>query len=184
MPLPQTLSCSRFGQSVSGTAPTPQVGVAFEAMARRPRKKIPPKRVHLKYVGITNQTLERYRQAIWRFFIFLHEFMHPLPTSLADLDNLAGEYINHLYQDDYGVHFANDLISGLKRLYPKCRKSLETASAWARNWTKSLSRTRATPISRELVMGMATVAFRNSVCSRFQFYVANGMENSSSSPND
>ena len=48
-----------------------------------------------------------------------------LPISFDDLDNVASEFINHLYQDDRPLSWASDFCCGIKRLYPQCRRKLD-----------------------------------------------------------
>ena len=79
-------------------------------------RRIPlvPKR-HVKYEGILAATIKRYRRQLRNFFAYLRENELSLPGDLEDLDVLVGDYINHIYQDDYPINFRNDLVSGLKR---------------------------------------------------------------------
>ena len=39
---------------------------------------------------------------------------------------------NHLYQDDLPVGWASDVVCGIKRFYPKCRKSLQISAGYLR----------------------------------------------------
>ena len=83
----------------------------------------------------------------------------PLPETLPDLDVRAAEYINELYQDDLPLGWASDFICGLKRLYPNSKRNLETTSSYLRNWQKATVRTRAMPVTLEVVQAMATVSY-------------------------
>jgi hypothetical protein len=124
---------------------------------RRWRVQLVPRK-HIKYEGIKEATIKRYRRQITSYFTFLEDNGLPTPSSLDDLDESVGEYINHLYQDDYLVNYGNDLVSGLKRFYPKCRRQLETSSGYMRSWSKSLHRRRALPLPSDLVIAMAAIA--------------------------
>ena len=126
---------------------------------RRKTRRIPlvPKR-HVKYEGILAATLHRYRRQIRRFFDYLHDNGFELPQDLETLDDLVSDYIDHIYQDDYPINFGNDLVSGLKRLYPRCRRHLEISSSFMRNWTKALHRNRALPLPKDLLLAMAAAA--------------------------
>lgn len=127
------------------------------AYRRSRRLRIVPKQ-HIKYEGLRPMTIKRYRRQIKFFFTYLNDRCIDLPYDLTDLDETVGEYINHLYQDDYPVNYGNDLVSGLKRFYPKCRRHLETSSTYMRSWNKSLNRRRALPLPSDLLLGMATFA--------------------------
>ena len=54
----------------------------------------PPKRPHIKYVGVQAKTYERYRAAFQQFSIYLTSFGLPFPNSLDQLDYVLGEYLN------------------------------------------------------------------------------------------
>ena len=116
------------------------------------------RKTHIKYEGIQPTTERRYRKAITRFFGHLTLLCMGLPNSLEELDEAVGEFINHLYLDDYPQYWATDLISALKRFYPKCRRHLEIASLYHKNWLRVTVRTRALPASLDIVLGMAAVA--------------------------
>ena len=126
--------------------------------SRRGVRRKAVKRSHIKYEGIQPHTAKRYRIAITRFFDYLDLHDCFVPDSIEELDEAIGEFINHLYLDDLPQHWAADLISGFKRFYPKCRRHLETASLYHKNWLRVTVRTRALPASLDLVLGMAAVA--------------------------
>ena len=109
-------------------------------------------------VGMQPLTIKRYRRAIRHFFSVLSLHGFTLPNSLVDLDETAGEYINHLYLDDYPLHDASCFVACMKRLFPCCRRHLETTTAWYQNWPTSVKQDRATPVSSELVIGMSVAA--------------------------
>jgi hypothetical protein len=126
---------------------------------RRRRWRVPlVPRKHIKYEGIKEATIKRYKRQIRFYFTFLESNGLSTPSSLDGLDESVGEYINHLYQDDYLVNYGNDLVSGLKRFYLKCRRRLETSSGYMRSWSKSLHRRRALPLPSDLVIAMAAIA--------------------------
>lgn len=128
-----------------------------DSYRRSRRFKLVPKQ-HIKYEGLQPMTTKRYRRQMRFFFIYLSDRNIDLPSDMTDLDETVGEYINHLYQDDYPVNYGNDLVSGLKRFYPKCRRHLETSSTYMRSWNKSLNRRRALPLPADLLMAMASLA--------------------------
>ena len=128
----------------------PRVKVAKNKVVRRS---------HIKYVGLQVATVLKYRKAVARFFAWMKGSNFPLPVTLPDLDVRAAEYINELYQDDLPLGWASDFICGLKRLYPNSKRNLETASSYLRNWQKATVRTRAMPVTLEVVQAMATVSY-------------------------
>ena len=116
------------------------------------------KKAHVKYVGITEKTLTKYRFAVARFFDWLRENNEELPDDLEELDNTASEFVNELYQDDRPVGWASEFACGLKKLYPKCSKKLPITSSYLKNWQKSIKRVRAVPLGREILLAMASIA--------------------------
>jgi hypothetical protein len=72
-------------------------------------------RGHVKYEGVTQRTLQRYRRQVLRFFDYLDIYTVDWPCSPDEFDHVTGEYINHLYQemDPYG--YAGDFLSGIRR---------------------------------------------------------------------
>ena len=64
----------------------------------RPLKRQIPRR-HLQFVGIIDKTLRRYTKEMTRFVAYKKAFRFPTPRSIAELDDLAADYINHLWQE-------------------------------------------------------------------------------------
>ena len=75
-------------------------------------------------MGITEKTLQKYRVAVARFFDWLKKNGEEMPNDLDELDAIASEFINELYQDDRPVGWASEFACGLKKLYPTCGKRL------------------------------------------------------------
>lgn len=129
-------------------------------MPRTRKRSRDVKKGHIKFVSVSAKTIDRYRVGVKRFFSWMSRERIPMPNSFDELDHHAGEFIHFLYQDDRPLGWVTDFVSGMKRLYPKCRRKLETASAYMRNWQKATVRTRALPLSSEMVRGMAAVAIQ------------------------
>ena len=86
-------------------------------MVRVPlRVKVP--RGHVKYEGVTQRTLQRYRRQVLRFFDYMDAYNIALPRSPDEFDYVTGEYINHLYQDMDPYGYAGDFLSGIRRFLP------------------------------------------------------------------
>ena len=114
---------------------------------------------HPKYVGITRKTLNRYRKQVRLFFRYLRVHGIGMPECLEALDDSVAEYVNHVYQEGEPAGYASDLVSGFKRLYPRCRKHLVVSSQYCKYWTRSIRRRRALPIPSDVLLGMAALAF-------------------------
>ena len=119
--------------------------------------RVIPKR-HLKYVGISDKTAARYRKQLLKFFEYVDLHGHKMPNSMEKLDFLAGEYVNHLYQEMEPYGYAGDFISALRRYYPACRRHVETAGLFFKNWKRGLSLRQALPIPADILCGMAGAA--------------------------
>ncbi|CAK0819451.1 unnamed protein product, partial [Prorocentrum cordatum] len=78
---------------------------------------------------------------------------------LVDGCRQAAEYVNHVCQEGEPRGYAATFVSGLKRLYPKCRKRLDIATQYCKNWTNTLRRKRAMPLPANVVVGMAGMAY-------------------------
>ncbi|CAK0907507.1 unnamed protein product [Prorocentrum cordatum] len=117
------------------------------------------KRAHIKYEGITDRTLLRYRKQVSNFFNYLHVRGLQLPDSMAHLDSAAAEYVNHLYMEGEPHGHVQEFVSGLRRLLPSCRKHVDTAKLYCSYWGRGLKRRRALPIPADALVGMVGVAF-------------------------
>lgn len=137
----------------AGLLPTPP-----EVMPRKSQKPMVHK-VHLKYTGLQQTTIKRYRRNILRFFTWLELSELLMPKTFDLLDVYASEYVNHLYMDDYPLGWASDFVCGIKRFYPQCRLRIPVTVQYFKAWVKSTKRTRAIPLSPEIVMAMASTAF-------------------------
>ena len=133
-----------------GRTRLPEMPVA----SRNPREV----RKHLKEVGVTKLTLQRYTKAVNSFVAWRHFNNIPVARGAQALDNQVGEYFNFLYQSYRPLHHAGDCLSGLKRLYPFTRRLLDTAGLYYKNWVRVTKRRKALPLSSKLVRGMAAVA--------------------------
>ena len=86
-------------------------------------------RGHVKYEGVTQRTLQRYRRQVLRFFDYLDAYNIALPRSPDEFDYVTGEYINHLYQDMDPYGYAGDFLSGIRRFLPRWRPVLPQLAA-------------------------------------------------------
>ena len=112
------------------------------------------KKTHLKLVGLGSISLQRYKAAVSKFFAWRRNSrIHP-SSSFGELDNQIGEYLDSLYQSDSPLHWAADLLSGMKRIYPRTRGFLKISDSYYRNWNKVIRRSRALPLSLRLVRGL------------------------------
>ena len=128
----------------------------------RPRKtrKQRVQVAHLKYAAVTSTTLNNYRKAVFNFFRWLEAKGSARPRSHAELDYHLGEYLNHLFTHGEPMYLGTNAMSGLKKLYPSCRKTLEVSSQLLKNWGRTLVRDRAIPLPAQFTRALAAVAIR------------------------
>ncbi len=111
------------------------------------------RKVHIKFESMAPKTLIKYRVAVRRFFWWRNSAVFYYPSDLSELDYQVGEFFNHLYLDESPLGWAQDCISGLKRLFPRCRRHLETATLYYNNWSKATLRVKALPFTPNMVRG-------------------------------
>ena len=112
---------------------------------------------HLKFLGVTSSTTKLYKSAMHEFCIWRKKQGMFRCSSYAVLDRQLGEFFNYLYQAGMLVYKAASALSGLKRLLPQCRRSMDASSLYFKNWVKSVPKTRALPLKADWVR--AFVAF-------------------------
>ena len=116
------------------------------------------KRRHLKETNIKQKTLDRYHEALHRFYQWLRRCRYRLPRDVVTLDFVASEFINSLWEDHAPHAWASLFLSALSRLVPAASAHLATSRRWMRNWTGTLRRKRALPLSQGLVDGIVGAA--------------------------
>ena len=55
-------------------------------------------KAHIKLAGLQPGTIHKYKCGIGRFFDWLRVFELSFPSSLEDLDFVAGEFVNHFFK--------------------------------------------------------------------------------------
>ena len=103
--------------------------------------------------------MQKYKKAIWRFFNWLDNCEHDFPSSHADIDHVAGEFINYLWQEERPFDWASTFVSAIKRFSPANRRSFETASLYVKNWSKTIVRVAAMPYTADMVQSIAVLLF-------------------------
>ena len=131
----------------------------MEPMSKKAGGNTGSRRGHVKYAGIADRTIARYKKQVRNFFAFLHVHDGSFPHTMDELDTAAGDYVNHLYQEGEPYGYATDFVSGLRRLYPRCRRHLGTAQQYCKFWGKGIRRRRALPLPADVLVGMVGVAF-------------------------
>ena len=126
--------------------------------SRKSHRHVLRPKANIKFENMQLRTLERYRAAVKRFSSWLRLNEFSLLASLSDLDDLLGEFRICLYQDELPLGWASDVLSGTKRLYPRCRGSLRTTNMYHGHWQTAVRRVRALPLTQQNVLAIATCA--------------------------
>ena len=113
-------------------------------------------KAHIKLAGLQPGTNHKYKCGIARFFNWIKVSELPFPSSLEDLDQIAGESVNYLIQDDLPLGWGSDFVCGFKRFYPRCRFSLQITSSYLWNWSKSVKRTQALLLTSDILVSLVT----------------------------
>ena len=119
------------------------------------KKPIAVQREHVKLKGLGAVSRYRYKRAVWRFLEWRKLAEFPKPRKLIHLEYQCGEFIIFLYQDERPLYWAGDFLSGMKRYWMQGYRATHTAQRYYNYWVKGTHRSRAFPLSGELVRGMA-----------------------------
>ena len=127
----------------------------------RPRaiRKAAVKGGHLKYVGLSPATLTRYRKCILMLYLYLDVCMLELPGSMQLLDFYLSEFINQLWLEGEPHGYAGATIAAVARFIPRSRFHVSISRQYVKNWERTLTRQRALPLSKKIVIGMAGAAY-------------------------
>ena len=104
------------------------------------------KKEHVSQISVSRRTILRYRSAMNLFIKWRKTEGIPPSSDFPELDSQLGEDINYLYQNDCPLYRGGDVLAGYKKFHPRCRRLLETATAWYYNWVKITKTTQAMPL--------------------------------------
>ena len=92
---------------------------------------------------------------VLRFFAHLEVQGTDLPSDLVVFDHEVSEYINHLWHEGEPIGWAGNLLSGLQRFFPACKRNLPTSWQYHHNWASTVMPVRAIPFSTLQIKGLA-----------------------------
>ena len=113
---------------------------------------------HLWGIGVLKSTEKRYWYAIMKFFQWRRRQGIAQPRTMECLDAVVGEYINYLFQRRDPQYLGHDLVSGLKRYYPRTKHAMHTARMYLLNWNSTIERKKAIPLSSSLAKAFSALA--------------------------
>lgn len=118
------------------------------------QQKAKPQRQHLSRIGIGPATDKRYRSQLLSFFRWLSVQNFALPSSVPEIDLLASEYVNHMWQEHEPFGYAGDLISGLIEYVPATKRGLPVTRQYHANWKRTIRRQRAIPLTPKFLKAL------------------------------
>ena len=101
-----------------------------------PVSRAPGRRVqkgYLELMGVGPIWVEKCKDAMRKFFLYLRRHKIRIPRSRNELDEQVAEYVNFLYQDDRPLDWAASFLGVLKRLCPTDKRDLDLAQLWFSN---------------------------------------------------
>ena len=75
-------------------------------------------KAHIKLAGLQPGTIHKYKCGIARFFNWIKVSELSFPSSLEDLDLVAGEFVNPFFQDDLPLGWGMILFAALNGFTP------------------------------------------------------------------
>lgn len=134
----------------------------LEAPSREERVKQRRVLGSLRQLTVQPATRRRYDAALQQFFDFLKAHHLVLPTNLKFMDNLASDYLEHLWATGAGRALAADSLASLQDHQPQLKGQLSGAWRLLRAWNQTEMPNRAPPMPLEVLDAMVGLAlFRN-----------------------
>lgn len=112
----------------------------------------------LKQLTVQPSTRKRYDVALQQFFDFLRSHHLVLPTNLKLMDNLASDYMEHLWATGAGRARAADTLASLQDQQPQLKGQLGGAWRLLRAWNQTELPNRAPPMPLEVLDAMVGLA--------------------------
>ena len=109
-------------------------------------------------MGIKLETRRRYRLQLWFFFRWMRRWDWPFPSNAGEMDVAISEFVNSMWLNGDPYGYACDVVSGMGRFLPQCRKKLVVSRQYLRNWSSTLHRKRAFPISSSFLQALVGCA--------------------------
>lgn len=100
---------------------------------------------------------ERYHKSVTKFLQFTQEFNYAVPT-WDDLDQVVGEWLEHIFQDGQHKSLASDGLAGLQYHLPQSMGRLRHSWKLVKVWQKLEPPRRVLPLSPLVVTAFAGVA--------------------------
>ena len=115
----------------------------------------------LKSLTVQPKTKKRYEAAVQRFFSFLRENSLQLPKQRYKMDDLLGDYIEHLWATGEGRALASDTVAGLQDADPHLKGVLPSTWRLLKVWNQHEIPNRAPPIPEKALHAMVGHALLN-----------------------
>ena len=125
-----------------------------EARTKEERKKVRKQLGTLKSLTVMPRTKARYQVALDKFFGFLQREGLSLPKRRQDLDNLVGDYLEHLWSEGEGRAAGSNILAALQDFDPKLRGQMPSSWRLMKTWTSNELPNRAPPLPESVLKAM------------------------------
>eukprot|EP00438_Fugacium_kawagutii_P023236 Skav223681 [mRNA] locus=scaffold3470:134573:139091:+ [translate_table: standard] len=143
---------------VPGKESGPMPKRVLEAQSQEDRVKQRQALGTLRQLTVQPTTRRRYDAALAKFFDFLKEHHLVLPNNIAYMDNLACDYMEHLWASGAGRALAADSLASLQDHQPQLKGRLTGAWRLLRAWNQTEIPSRAPPMPLEVLDAMVGLA--------------------------
>ena len=133
----------------------PKKKVHLAAPTKQQRIEQRQKLGSLKSLTVQPGTKKRYDNALRKFFEFLKFENLSLPRVRSRMDDIVGEYIEHLWSSGEGRALASDTVAGLQNEDPKLKGALPLSWRLLKVWSQNELPNRAPPLPENVVHALA-----------------------------
>ena len=130
-----------------------------EGRAREERIQVRKKLGKLRDLTVQGSTRKRYDAALQAWGNYLRDENISLPSSIAHLDPILGDYIEHLWCTGCGRALASDTVAAVQDKQPQTRNRLPTVWRLLKAWSMHELPNRAPPLPEPVLQAMTGLCF-------------------------
>ena len=129
-----------------------------EGRTKEDRVRIRKRLGSLKQITVQPATRVRYDRALKGFFSFLKFNGKVLPTDQSFLDELVGEYLEHLWANGEGRALGSYTLAAIQDAQPQVRGKLQQSWRLMKSWVSNEMPNRAPPLSEDILHALVGLA--------------------------
>ena len=126
----------------------------LEGRTREERKNLRKQLGSLQSLTVQPATKKRYKAAVDKFLIFLHNENLELPRERHRLDGLTSEYLEFLWRNGEGRALASDTMAGLQDMDPRLKGQFQVSWRLLKVWHANEIPNRAPPFPESVIQAM------------------------------